>query len=248
MIRKQRELGWDGVALVVSVACLALVVVKSLELPVWSMFLGTLVESILTSKSIKALVDVLCGGVVAAYVFYLMVEKFPARRKEEQSIRILDELLGTLMESYKSGSVFMHELPIDEVELTPEEMAILANEAVVDIKNRKYNDYLKLWSPIRTADSRYSDICHALSLTALLSPAHTRQWLKITDRVRLMREEYYRKPVDMELEIIRDIQSVGHEQNKNNETALHVMSLEARVLEFMRDVRDWGKLNDRLSH
>lgn len=247
MQTKKFEWNWDGVALIVSAVSLVLVVVKSLEFSVPAIFVGTQIEPILTSKSTKTLIDVLCGGIVGAYVFYLMVDKFPARRKEKQSLQILDELIGTILESYKSPGFFSHQLPIDWVALTAEEMAILANSAESDIKSRRYH-YAQLWVAIQTADSRYSDICHALSLTTMLSLEHTRQWLKITDRVRLMHEEYFKKPENTEAEVYLDIKNLRDEKYANNATASHIMTLEALVIEFMRDVRDWGKLNNRAIH
>lgn len=235
---------FERIALIVSILSLILVVVRAADIPVWPALADTPLATPLRSEVLKSLIDIVCGGVFSAYIFYILIEYLPTYRKEQQALTVLDLLTGTILEAFKHGSISDHEITIDGAELRLEDMAKTTRDNILLIKNCKVG-YLRYKSAIETSDSRYADFGHALGLAMSISPEHAKQWLILTDKVRLMMGECKSWPENLNQLILSDFDNINNPKYALDETACHFKALQKRVLDFMREARNWAVLSGR---
>jgi hypothetical protein len=103
-------------------------------------------------------------------------------------------IAAAVIDAYERTRVFGHETPIDSVDLS-----------VLDIENLKVHktelvtkgDLLKVKFAMETAHSRYPDFQHALTMAASISSEHALSWLVLTDKIRLLAEQYEQWPVNL---------------------------------------------------
>ncbi|MCQ3008546.1 hypothetical protein NLO93_26615, partial [Pseudomonas savastanoi] len=86
-----------------------------------------------------------------------------------------------------STRVFGHETPITSIDVS-----ILALHSLNAHKSSVVTNaqILKLKFAMETAHSRYPDFQHCLTLAASISPDHALDWLVLTDKVRLLADQY----------------------------------------------------------
>lgn len=102
-------------------------------------------------------------------------------------------IVAAVIDAYERTRVFGHETPITSIDL-----------AVLDIEKLKVHkselvtkrDLLKVKFAMETGHSRYPDFQHALAMAASISPEHALSWLVLTDKVRLLAEQYELWPVN----------------------------------------------------
>ena len=125
-------------------------------------------------------------------------DDFPAsvldrHRREQLTLRPLNMIVAAVIDAYERSRVFGHETPITSIDL-----------AVLDIEKLKVHkselvtkrDLLRVKFAMETGHSRYPDFQHALAMAASISPEHALSWLVLTDKVRLLAEQYELWPVN----------------------------------------------------
>lgn len=186
--RETREKWLLGAALLI----LALIVLINLKLDLWPILEGGKVAAFLRADATSTVTSDLLVGLFSAYIFYVIVELVPRYRKEDNTLKPLNMLVASIIDAYERTRVFGHETPITSIDL-----GLLSLE---NLKARKSEvvtstHLLKLKFAMETAHSRYPDLQHSLSLAASVSPEHALDWLVLTDKVRLLAENYPLWPV-----------------------------------------------------
>ncbi len=172
---------------------LALIVLINLKLPVWPPLDGGQAAAFLRAETTASVTSDLLVGLFSAYVFYVIVELIPRQRREQLTLKPLNMIAAAVIDAYERTRVFGHETPITSIDL-----------AVLDIQKLKAHkselvtkkDMLKVKFAMETGHSRYPDFQHALAMAASISPEHALSWLVLTDKVRLLAEQYKQWPVN----------------------------------------------------
>jgi len=172
---------------------LALIVLINLKLPVWPPLDGGQAAAFLRAETTASVTSDLLVGLFSAYVFYVIVELIPRQRREQLTLKPLNMIAAAVIDAYERTGVFGHETPITSIDL-----------AVLDIQKLKAHkselvtkkDMLKVKFAMETGHSRYPDFQHALAMAASISPEHALSWLVLTDKVRLLAEQYKQWPVN----------------------------------------------------
>lgn len=170
-----------------------LIVLVNLKLPVWTFLNGGTTAAFLRAEATGSVISDLLVGLVSAYVFYIVIELAPKHRREQQTLRALNLLVASVIDAFDRVRLFGHETPITSIDL-----------AVLDIPKIKAHisnimtrpELLRLKFAMETSDSRYQDFQHALTLAASLSPGHALDWLVLTDKMRLLAQEYGTQPTN----------------------------------------------------
>ncbi|WP_439857215.1 hypothetical protein [Pseudomonas syringae] len=125
-------------------------------------------------------------------MFYVVVELLPQLRKEQLNLRPLNLITASIIDAYERTRVYGHETPINSIDV-----AVLAIDNLKVLKNSVVTkaDVLKLKFAMETAHSRYPDFQHCLTIAASISPEHALDWLVLTDKIRLLADEYGSWPV-----------------------------------------------------
>ncbi|CAI8714433.1 DUF4760 domain-containing protein [Pseudomonas chlororaphis] len=176
-----------------AVGVLVLIVLINLKLSIWPWLDGGQAAVFLRADATGSVTSDLLVGLFSAYVFYVIVELMPRHRREKLTLRPLNMIVAAVIDAYERAMVFGHETPITSVEL-----------AVLDIEKLKAHkselmtkrDLLKVKFAMETGHSRYPDFQHALAMAASISPEHALSWLVLTDKVRLLAEQYELWPVN----------------------------------------------------
>jgi hypothetical protein len=122
----------------------------------------------------------------------VIIELLPSHRKKAETLRVLNLLVASVVDAFDRTSVFGHEKSISSIDLG----AIKASKLKRDITSILAKaEFLRLKFAMETAHSRYQDFQHALSLAVGLSPEHALDWLVLTDKVRLLAQEYGTQPL-----------------------------------------------------
>ncbi len=215
--------------LAAAIAVLVLIVLINLKLSVWPWFDGGLVAAFLRAEPTASVSNDLLIGLFSAYVFYVFVELLPRNRKEQQTLTPLNLIIASIVNAFEEGSPFAHETPITSIGLQ-----------ILTIDNIKANiesviskpDLVNLKAAMETAHSRYPDFQHCLPMAASISPAHALAWLVLTDKVRLLAEEYDSWPVN----------PPNNNLPGNPAPAQLYDVLRQRVMEFLEATSRWLKV------
>lgn len=179
--------------LAAALGVLALIVLINLRLPLWPPLDGGQAAAFLRAEATASVTSDLLVGLFSAYVFYVIVELIPRQRREQLTLKPLNMIAAAVIDAYERARVFGHETPITSIDLT-----------VLDIQRLKAHksemvtqkNILKAKFAMETAHSRYPDFQHALAMAASISPEHALTWLVLTDKVRLLAEQYGQWPVN----------------------------------------------------
>lgn len=154
---------------------------------------GTWAAPLLRSDATVSVTSDLLVGLVSAYVFYLVIELIPQRRRVKQTLRPLNLLVASVVDAYERMRIFGHETSISSIDLGVLDVEKLKRHKL-DIETRP--NFMRLKFAMETGHSRYQDVQHSLTLAAAVSPEHALDWLVLTDKLRLLAEEYTNYPVN----------------------------------------------------
>ena len=193
---------------------------------------GTFIGYLLTSEKYVAIFENLLVSFLAAYVFYIINSYLPRQRQRSDSLKLLNSCVASIIDSYKRKRIFGHEtaLPYVNTEcLDPEWL----NVQISELKKNK-TDALKLKFALDTAYTRESDFKNLLQVALILSPKHAEKWLILTDKVRLLSENYGSQPhaTDEQMNLVRM-------RSKDSPMHDYHATLELRIMEFMEVAVEW---------
>lgn len=188
MWRETREKWLLATALTV----LSLIILINLKLSVGSWFDGGWIAEFLRADATGSVASDLLVGLFSAYVFYVVIELIPRYRREQLTLTPLNLIVASVIDAYEHTQIFGHETPITSIDIS-----ILAPDNLKAHKSSivKETHILKLKFAMETAHSRYPDFQHCLTMAASISPAHALDWLVLTDKVRLLAEQYSSWPM-----------------------------------------------------
>ncbi len=172
---------------------LVLIILINLKLPVWPPLDGGQAAAFLRAEATASVASDLLVGLFSAYVFYVIVELIPRQRREQLTLNPLNMIVAAVIDAYESPRVFGHETPITSIDL-----AVLDIQKLKALKSELVTkkDMLRVKFAMETGHSRYPDFQHALAMAASISPEHALSWLVLTDKVRLLAEQYGQWPVN----------------------------------------------------
>lgn len=175
------------------VAAIVLVGLVNIRLPLWGVLEGGVAASFLRAEATISVTSDLLVGLISAYIFYMIIELLPSHRRRAETFRVLNLLVASVVDAFDRTRLFGHETPIISVDLNVLKLARLeSNIAIL----RAQPEFLSLKYAMETGHSRYQDFQHALSLAIGLSPEYALDWLVLTDKIRLLAQEYGTQPVD----------------------------------------------------
>lgn len=219
----------------------AFVCLVNARLPLWKVLEGSGLGAFLQADATVSVTSDLLVGLISAYVFYVIIELLPSYRKKAETLRVLNLLVASVVEAFDRTSVFGHERPISLIDLSALKLSKLKRDIACIIDNVQF---LRLKFAMETAHSRYQDFQHALSLAVGLSPEHALDWLVLTDKIRLLAQEYGTQP-SKPPETRRDLFSLLAQLDSPAETEykknmkMFESTLQLRVLEFFEAAHNW---------
>jgi len=206
--------------------------------------------SALQSKVFEDIVGDLLTGVIAAYFFYVLIDLRPRLKRERTTLRVLNLLIASVIHSYETTHFFGHTMAIDQVSET-----LLAKDKVDrHLKEVKDSPNLgKLKCALFTAHSRFADFQQTLGMAATLSPERALQWLVITDKIRLLVDEYPNHP---ESDVYVPSQVFAEDNPELDRDAMEFIryysdlhefreSLQTCFYEFLEQANKWIALENR---
>ncbi|HCF5878459.1 TPA: hypothetical protein NIH23_000209 [Pseudomonas aeruginosa] len=224
--------------ILLALASFIALLISAYRLELWSFLDGTNVGEFLVAKGTGDFVFQVSGGIVSAYIFYVLIDLVPRARREASAFAVLDSLVSAILEGLLEGSAFQHEKGILAVDYSlsrkKEGLVTLAEE----LENFKIG-YLKLKSAAQTADTRYEDFKSVLLLAASISPPHARVWLALTEKVRLLKEQLEKKPQDFDFSVSLESSGAGPEDLSHNPSKLYLHGLYFRATEFLELCIEW---------
>lgn len=179
------------------VTAFALVCLVNARLPLWKVLEGSAISSFLRADATISVTSDLLVGLISAYIFYVFIELLPSHHKKSETLRVLNLLVASVVEAFDRTRIFGHETPINSIDLAVLEISKLKSNIAIIIDKP---DFLRLKFAMEAGHSRYQDFQHALSLAVGLSPEHALDWLVLTDKVRLLAQEYGTQPVAPEID------------------------------------------------
>ena len=198
----------------------------------------------LQSEAFEDIVGDLLTGLIAAYFFYLAIDLLPRYSKERKTMDVLNRLVTSVIDSYHKTHVFGHTMAITQVDL---ELLTVEKIDQLIIGVKKKPNFVKLKCALFTAHSRHSDFTQTLAMASTISPDRALQWLVMTDKVRLLVENYDEDPKSPDYEPRHVFGSYrrGIDEDADDfiryEIALkdYVSSLQLGVLEYLEEARNW---------
>ena len=180
------------------IAFLALVLLMLAEircsLPSW-IEIDSWLGAVLIKDATKNISSSISSGIFAAYLFYFFVDYLPKSRTEQQATDTLNLVLASVLDAYFRNRPFGHETAIDQVDVSGLQLSVLQAEIAKFLPNSSI-PISKLQHGMDAADSRLPDFRSMIGLAISLSPDHAKQWLVLTDKVRLLAEmsdRYYQE-------------------------------------------------------
>jgi hypothetical protein len=197
------------------------------------------------SKAFEDIVGDLLTGLIAAYFFYVVIDVIPRLRKEQETMEVLNRLAASVIDSYAKAHWFGHTMAITHVNLDFLTLDRLDN-MIEDVKKIKPS-FGKLKCALFTAHSRYSDFTSTLNLAASMGSESALQWLALTDKVRLLVDNYEAHPESDDYDASHVYGTRRAEIDDTTvafldyESALdgYVGSLQLGVLEYLEQARNW---------
>ncbi|WP_179179380.1 hypothetical protein [Pseudomonas sivasensis] len=173
--------------LAAALGVLGLIVLINLKLEVWPWLKGGKVAAFLSADATGSVISDLLVGLFSAYIFYLIVELVPKKRRETLTLTPLNLIVASVIDAYQRTRIFGHEAPITSIDVSILALENLAAHKGSVVANPQI---LKLKFAMETAHSRYPDFQHCLTMASSISPDHALDWLVLTDKVRLLAEQY----------------------------------------------------------
>lgn len=236
---ERRLFFWATVAL----ACLCVVKIKFTASD-YMLINWPNVVMLFQSKAFEDIVGDLLTGLIAAYFFYVVIDIIPRMRKEEQNLEVLNRLVASVVDSYAKAHFFGHTMAITQVDLS-----LLALDSIDKMiaEVKKKPDFLKLKCALFTAHSRHSDFSATLTIASSISSERALQWLVLTDKVRLLVDNYGEDPQSEEY---GPAHVFGSGRSLIDDTAVDFLhyesaldgyrgSLQIGVLEYLEQTRNW---------
>lgn len=229
------------------VALVLLVIVKVkfavpefMKAPDWATWV-----SFFQSKAFEDIVGDLLTGLIAAYFFYVLIDLVPRTKRERLSRGTLNLLVASIIDSYIKRHWFGHAMAITQVS----ELILTKDSIDQCLKEVDEKPGLgKLKCALFTAHSRLPDFQKTLTIAAMLGPEETLQWLVITDKVRLLVEEYGNEPesdVYTSTQVF-DVNNTPEVDRDDREfidyaSGVHAFrsSLQSCFYEFLEEARRW---------
>ncbi|WP_256659763.1 hypothetical protein [Pseudomonas sp. LS-2] len=184
------------------------------------------------SKAFEDIVGDLLTGLIAAYFFYVVINVIPRIRKEKQAMEVLNRLAGSVVDSYAKAHWFGHTMAITHVNLDYLRLESL-DRMIEEVKQDKPS-FGKLKCALFTAHSRYSDFSSTLGLAASLGSERALQWLVLTDKVRLLVDNYGAHP---ESEDYDSSHVFGSARREIDDTAADFLQYESALIGFMESLQ-----------
>ncbi|MEJ8321385.1 hypothetical protein [Pseudomonas oryzihabitans] len=220
----------------VSLISLFVLFMTAIRAPIWSVFLGTTIESVLTKESWISLWSSLSSGVVAAYLFYFLVEVVPKRKSDQQVREVLDSAVASVVEGLLEGGAFQHEKELQYVSL---DLRKVDWQREIDLCSTR--DFIRLKFAGETAETRFDYFKGLISVTVQLSPMHTKIWLGVTEKFRLYVETMAARPASFDVRTLHGT-TIDELVAQGNADGLWVSSLQFRAHEYLELARDWTQL------
>lgn len=214
-----------------------LLIISKLELKTLSFLENTFLEELLVSKIFKDIFDGVLIGLISAYIFYVLLELIPRKKKEGEIKEVLGHVMASIIDSYKYGDHHGHERSIEFFDKNCLDKKWLKRE-IEELKNDK-RKYLNLKFAMETAHSRLEDFRNSLPLAMSLSPQHALKWLVLIDKVRILAENYDSIP-----EIKEDEMHILDEQGSGHPIRLFKLTLVQRFKEYIEEVVSWIDLQE----
>jgi len=117
----------------------------------------------------------------------------PRKRRERETLKILNFLIASILDAFNRNRIYGHETAIPHVDVQALDNGWL--EKQINVLREEKSNFLPLKFAMQTAYTRLDDFRHALPMAISISPNHAIQWLVITDKVRLLAENYHNHPV-----------------------------------------------------
>ncbi|WP_088742488.1 hypothetical protein [Cobetia sp. QF-1] len=216
---------------------LVVLIFSEMQFELYEPLKGTLIGNILVNEAAPRIAAGLSLSIVSAYLFYLIVDVVPRKRRQRQTLDVLNFLLSSVLHSYDNCHIFGHSIAINRIEsyASNEERLSDTMENLKCLKSVTDEQAEKLVCAMQTADSRSSDFNQALVLAVNLSPVYALQWLVITDKVKLLASYYGRDPYALRQELDEDVTDEYLLDNYRSSICLH-------FLEFVEEVVVWRKM------
>lgn len=200
--------------------------------------------AMLQSEAFEDITGDLLTGLIAAYFFYLAIDLFPRYVKERKTMDVLNKLVTSVIDSYHNTHVFGHTMAITQVDLkllTVEQI----DQLIIDVKKKP--NFVKLKCALFTAHSRHSDFTQTLGMASSISPDRALQWLVMTDKVRLLVDNYDEDPKSPDYEPRHVFGSGRREIDQDADDFIryeidlkdYVGSLQIGVLEYLEQAKNW---------
>ncbi|WP_343596889.1 hypothetical protein [Pseudomonas sp.] len=197
------------------------------------------------SKAFEDIVGDLLTGLIAAYFFYVVIDVIPRLRKEKQTMEVLNRLVASVVDSYAKAHWFGHTMAITHVNL--DYLRLESLDKMIDEVEQEKASFGKLKCALFTAHSRYSDFSSSLNLAALMGSQRALQWLVLTDKVRLLVDNYEAHPENDDYDASHVF---GSARSEIDDTAVDFLqyesalngfmgSLQGGVLEYLQQARNW---------
>lgn len=202
------------------------------------------VVSFFQAKAFEDIVGDMLAGLIAAYFFYLIVEVMPRVRREQNNRKVLNLIVASIVQSYQRADLFGHALEIEQVDLSLLDVKNI-DKMISEVKSEA--NFIKLKCSLFTAHSRYSDFSSTLGIASSLSAEHALQWLVLTDKVRLLVENYEQDPDGKGYEP-RHVFGAGRDEIDDDEIDFleyesklieYVEGLQFGMLEYLEKVKFW---------
>lgn len=192
---------------------------------------------LLKSDGIKTIT----GGIISAYIFYILIELIPRYKKEEKALKVLNQAIASIVQGFFTPHPLQYSKSIRHINF---ELKTSTNQIIEAIDNIKHGNVLfaQLNITMQTADSRYSDFQHLLALAITISPKHALFWLDLTDKIRLLKDEMSNQIANKDMNILNDLRKINTNVAEMNPTELFCSGLKQCVMEFFESVVAWNKL------
>lgn len=211
---------------------LVLLCLIEIRFPIFSIFIDSPIEGLLTADGTKSILSGLLIGLISAYIFYVFIDFIPRKRKEKETMEVLNSLIAATLDAYKRCRVFGHETALPNVDKSVLEKDWLEKTQVIFKSNN--SKYLPLLLAMQTSYTRLEDFRHVLPLAVSLSPKHTMQWLVVIDKIRLLAENYGENP-----KVPIDEQHLIDKNTEENPILEYKSTLNFRMLEVVEESIKW---------
>ncbi|MDV5387578.1 hypothetical protein [Pseudomonas juntendi] len=198
----------------------------------------------LQSEAFEDIVGDLLTGLIAAYFFYLVIDLIPRYSKERKIMDVLNRHIASVVDSYHNAHLFGHAMEITQVDLELLSVEKI-DQMIVGVK--KSPNFIKLKCALFTAHSRHSDFTQTLVMASAISPERALQWLVMTDKVRLLVDNYDKDPKSPDYEPRHVFGSDRKDIDEYADDFIryeidlkdYVSSLQQGVLEYLEQARNW---------